>query len=191
LQSRLLLSSDEVEGCAGRCSAVPFPNAYFGRHYDPHRPSPGRSRASRRTARNGLRQAHYGLPFEAYVAKTLAEFILDNDGRGRIFIAERGGEMVGSSAMVERRIGGAVHGQLRWILAAPAVRGIGLGKRLVDVAMDYAREQGFSEAFLETTDGLDASMVIYRKLGFVETERRVARVWRDGDVAITMRLKLR
>lgn len=135
-------------------------------------------------------EAHFGIRFEAYVARTLAEFVIDNQGRGKVFLAERGPDLVGCAAMVERRAGGATHGQLRWVLADSSVRGRGLGKRLVDLAIAHARDSGWDTVFLETTGGLDASMRIYEKLGFVVAKREAHRLWSDADEVIAMRLKL-
>ncbi|MEL7487520.1 MAG: hypothetical protein AAGJ87_09940, partial [Pseudomonadota bacterium] len=44
--------------------------------------------------------------------------------------------------------------------------------------------------FLETTDGLDASMSLYKKLGFTETRRAREALWTGEDVVITMTLPL-
>jgi len=102
----------------------------------------------------------YGLAFEAYVARTIAEYYLDAGGAGRIWLAERDGKLIGCAAMVLRD-GGL--GQLRWVLVDPSARGIGLGKDLVNCTLDYAREIGCSRIFLETTDGLPESNVSTRR----------------------------
>lgn len=134
----------------------------------------------------------YGLGFEAYVARTLAEFVLDNQARGRVFLAERGGELVGCAAMVERHTpDGAPLGQLRWVLVDQSARGTGLGKRLVSLAMDHARAAGWAEVFLETTSGLDAAMGIYRQLGFAVETHVPQTLWPGENDLITMRLRLR
>lgn len=130
---------------------------------------------------------HYGLSFEAHVARTVAEFVLDNEAKGRVWLAEREGELIGCAAMVDR--GG--RGQLRWLLLAPPARGLGLGRRLVDDAMDYAAQQQWDEVFLETTSGLDASMAIYRKHGFeIFSDAPDADPWGGGANVITMVKKL-
>ncbi len=43
---------------------------------------------------------------------------------------------------------------------------MGLGKDLVSRALDYARDNGCSRVFLETTDGLPESQSLYDTLGF-------------------------
>lgn len=107
-------------------------------------------------------QGRFGLAFEAYVARTIAEYVIDNGARGRIWLAERNGALAGCTAMADR--GGK--GQLRWVIVSPDARGLGIGKTLVANAMDYAAQQGWSEVYLETTSGLPASMDIYLRLGF-------------------------
>ena len=131
---------------------------------------------------------HFGLPFEAFVARTVAEFVLDNNAQGRIWLAERGSELVACAAMVEREKEGRPFGQLRWVLADPSVRGTGLGKKLVIAAVEHARAQGWTGVYLETTEGLDASMGIYRQLGFAEISRETERLWRGETAVITMAL---
>jgi len=135
-------------------------------------------------------RGHFGLPFEAHVARTVAEFVLDNGARGRVFLVERGTDLVGCAAIVERRGPAGVSGQLRWVLADPSVRGRGLGKKLVSMAIDHARAAGWREVFLETTDGLDASMSIYKALEFEIAAETTESLWRGDMTVIRMRLAL-
>lgn len=130
----------------------------------------------------------FGLMFEAYVARTVAEFMIDNGGRGRVFLAERGGDLVGTAAMVARE---GARGQLRWVLTDPSMRGTGLGRRLVEAALDHARGEGWREVFLETTGGLDASRALYDRLGFVETARSRQKLWSGEADHIVMALSLK
>ena len=66
----------------------------------------------------------YGVRFEAYVGQTIAEFVLNNNARGRIWLVEQAGDLVGCAANVLRGEGVA---QLRWVVVAPSARGQGLG----------------------------------------------------------------
>jgi len=118
----------------------------------------------------------YGLTFEAFVGRTIAEFILDNDARGQIWLAERGDRLVGCTAIALRE---GDRGQLRWVLVDPSARGRGIGKQLVNSAMDYCREEGCESVFLETTNGLPESQTLYEKLGFAVTSESVEELW-DG-----------
>jgi len=129
----------------------------------------------------------YGLAFEAYVARTIAEYYLDAGGAGRIWLAERDGKLVGCAAMVLRDEN---LGQLRWVLVDSSARGIGLGKDLVNCALDYARENGCSRIFLETTDGLPESQHLYEALGFEVVSDVREELWDGLRPLIRMELAL-
>jgi len=126
----------------------------------------------------------FGLAFEAYVARTIAEYYLDADG-GRIWMAERGDKLIGCSAMVLR---GDKFGQLRWVLVDTSARGIGLGKDLVNGTLDYARDNACTRVFLETTDGLPESQQLYEKLGFNVVSNEREQLW--GGVRPLIRMEL-
>jgi len=129
----------------------------------------------------------YGLTFEAFVGRTIAEFVLDNNARGRIWLAERGDRLVGCSAIALRDND---RGQLRWVLVDPSARGRGIGKQLVNAAMDYCREKGCKQVFLETTDGLPESQTLYENLGFTVTSESVEELWDGPRPLIVMEMEL-
>jgi len=129
----------------------------------------------------------YGLQFEAFVGRTIAEFVLDNDARGQIWLAERGDRLVGCTAIALRDNN---LGQLRWVLVDPSARGRGIGKQLVYSAMDYCREKECEKVFLETTDGLPESQTLYEKLGFAVTSEVVEELWDGPRPLITMAMDL-
>ena len=132
-------------------------------------------------------QSHFGLKFEAFVSRTLADFVLTDECSGRVWLAELEDKLVGCIAMVDR----GDKGQLRWVIVSPEVRGSGLGKRLIALAMEYAQEMPWREIFLETTDGLDASMAIYRNLGFEIVDRTDEKLWNsDSETKIVMTKKM-
>lgn len=130
--------------------------------------------------------AHFNDAFLDHVRHTVAEADLDRADAGRVFFAERDGETLGCTAMIAR----GSRGQLRWVVLTPAARGLGVGRRLVEAALAYARQRGFESVYLETTSGLAASMAIYRKLGFVETDRADAAPWEGEADVIHMELAL-
>ena len=130
----------------------------------------------------------FGLRFEAFVGRTIAEFVLDDRANGQIWLAERDDRLVGCTAIALRE---GSRGQLRWVVVDPLERGRGLGKQLVNAALQYCREQSCDSVFLETTDGLKESQTLYEKLGFTVTSETVADIW-DGPrplVIMEMRLK--
>ena len=129
----------------------------------------------------------FGISFEAFVARTLAEYMLDARANGRMWLAERGDDLVGCTAIVLRDDQVA---QLRWVLVDQSARGVGLGKELVNRAIDYSRDNGCSKIYLETTDGLPESQTLYEKLGFVETQNRPEELWDGVRPLIFMELAL-
>ena len=120
------------------------------------------------------REHGFDATFEAYVAEPLARFALAASPRERIWIAERHGELVGSVAVVAESLETA---QLRWFLVAPDARGEGLGQRLLDEAIAFARAEGYRRMILWTVAGLEAAGRRYAAAGFVRTRQLPARRW--------------
>ncbi|HEV2212924.1 MAG TPA: bifunctional helix-turn-helix transcriptional regulator/GNAT family N-acetyltransferase, partial [Gammaproteobacteria bacterium] len=102
--------------------------------------------------------------FEALVADITARFVQNYDARReRCWIAERGGERLGCVFLVK---GSEEEARLRLLLVEPGARGLGLGKRLVQECVDFARVAGYKKIGLWTNSVLDAARHIYRQQGF-------------------------
>ena len=102
--------------------------------------------------------------FEAMVAKVAAEFIdTFKPEREQCWIAERGGAIVGSAFVAEKS---ATIAKLRLVYVEPTMRGIGLGRHLVETAMTFARDSGYSRMTLWTNDVLIPARKLYQALGF-------------------------
>jgi N-acetylglutamate synthase-like GNAT family acetyltransferase len=112
--------------------------------------------------------------FEAYVAEPLAEFVRSHTDRERLWIAERGGRIVGCVAIVAAAPQVA---QLRWYLVVPDARGSGLGTRLLTTAVAFSRVCGYESVILWTENALEGAARLYRKAGFLKVEERPGRVW--------------
>ena len=113
-------------------------------------------------------------PFEGVCAQIVADFANKNDPqRERCWIAEIDGERVGCVFLVADS---AVVARIRLLLIEPQARGLGLGARLVDECIRFARRAGYKKITLWTHSVLTAARHIYQKAGFTLTrsEERVS-----------------
>lgn len=129
----------------------------------------------------------FGEQFYDFVAETVAEAALDDPARGCVWFAERDGTAIACAAFVDR----GAKGQLRWVVADPEARGTGLGRTLVQMALDHAQALGKASIYLETTDDLAASKGLYDALGFVTISAAIEPLWHGDGVMIVMERTLR
>ena len=106
--------------------------------------------------------------FEALVAEILAAFLRDHDPMTeRGWIAEAGGRRLGSIFCVQSGEPGVA--KLRLFLLLPEARGRGLGQRLLDACLDFARAAGYRRLKLWTHESHRAACALYAKNGFACT----------------------
>ena len=119
----------------------------------------------------------FGAFFEAKVASELAEFMQRYD-------EQRDGFW---TASVDGRVEGAitidgVHvahegAHLRWFIMSDALRGQGVGKRLMHAAVDFCRSKKYPRVYLWTFEGLHAARHLYEQAGFVLVAQHRGAQW--------------
>ena len=137
-----------------------------------------------------LYASEYGFDssFEALVAEIAAKVLTSFDAsRERCWIAEMEGIQVGSVFLVRESDEVA---KLRLLLVEPAGRGQGLGRRLVDECVTFARACGYRKVTLWTQSILTAARGIYQDAGFVLVKSEPHRSFGQNLVGETWELKL-
>ena len=112
----------------------------------------------------------YGVSFEAYVGAGLYEFYKNYDPKlDRVWICEHDGKIVGFLLLMHRENNTA---QLRYFYLEAGYRGIGLGRKLMDLYMDFLVSAGYTASYLWTTHELPAAAHLYTSYGFRLTEEK-------------------
>jgi GNAT superfamily N-acetyltransferase len=111
----------------------------------------------------------YNQEFEAMAAEIVAAFIQHlRPGKECCWIAEKDGEIVGSVFLVRKSNAVA---RLRLLYVEPSARGLGIGARLIDECVRFARQAGYRTLTLWTQSELAAARHLYKKAGFTLTRK--------------------
>lgn len=134
----------------------------------------------------------FDATFEADVAQIVADYARSHDAEREAFwIAEALGRRVGCVACVRRDTDDGVEtAQLRILLVDPSARGMGVGRRLVEECVEFARKAGYARMMLYTVDGLTAAHRIYREMGFAIVHQAAVEVWGHHLVEQEWRMEL-
>ncbi|NWD59336.1 bifunctional helix-turn-helix transcriptional regulator/GNAT family N-acetyltransferase [Pseudomonas veronii] len=110
------------------------------------------------------REYQWNWEFEALVAEIVAKYLREFDPtRERCWIAEKDGAVVGSVFVVRHDDSTA---KLRMLYVDASARGLGIGQRLVDECLRFARHAGYTRMMLWTMSALTDTRWLYQKAGF-------------------------
>ena len=119
----------------------------------------------------------FGPFFEAKVAGGLAEFIHRyNDEKDGLWTASVNGRIEGGIA-IDGAFAAKEGAHLRWFIISDALRGNGVGSRLIDAAIDFCRGKKYPRVYLWTFAGLHAARHLYEKAGFALVEQHRGAQW--------------
>lgn len=114
------------------------------------------------------------------------EYIIGKGGQIFLAIDENRGEVLGCCALIKHPdIGTTEMGKMA---VTPKAQGLGLGRKLGQALIDYARQNGIKKIFLEGNTKMEASIILYRKLGFEEVPISEASYERC-DIMMTLDIK--
>ena len=116
------------------------------------------------------REYGWNSQFEALVADIAGKYLKNfRPDCEKCWVAELDGARVGAVFVVRKS---ATVAQLRMLILAPEARGLGLGGRLTDECIAFARSKGYKKMLLWTNSGLVAARAIYARRGFklIKTE---------------------
>jgi GNAT superfamily N-acetyltransferase len=134
-------------------------------------------------------QEAWGEPFIAMIARLVADYLEDNDPeREAAWVAELDGRRVGSVYCVRRSDEVA---QLRLLFVDAEARGHGVGSKLVERCIEFARERGYERMMLSTVSPLKSAKRIYDAAGFELTKEEPDPAFPEGTVAQEMWLDLK
>jgi DNA-binding MarR family transcriptional regulator/N-acetylglutamate synthase-like GNAT family acetyltransferase len=175
-QARLVGAMTTIEGLLGG-------TADAKREYILRQPKPG-DLGWIVTRHAQLYKEEYGwrAPFEGLCAQIVADFDNNFDAKvERCWIAELNGENVGCVMLVKDKQPKVA--RIRLLLADPKARGLGLGARLVDECVRFARKAGYNKITLWTHSVLTAARHVYEKAGFTLTRSEKRKSWGKDVVA--------
>jgi DNA-binding MarR family transcriptional regulator/ribosomal protein S18 acetylase RimI-like enzyme len=115
----------------------------------------------------------FGRKFEYYVMKGLTEFMINTDG-GELWVAEADNKIVGSIAITKSS---DTIAQLRWFVLDEDYQGMGIGKKLMETALNFCKEKNYQHLFLWTVSTLNTARYLYQKYNFRKTEEKPNEEW--------------
>lgn len=114
-----------------------------------------------------------GTAYEDHILDELFEYY--NKKRAAYFVILEDNEILGSAGISQLEGAESEICELQKMYFHPKVRGRGLGAKMMNVCLDFAREQGFTESYIETLPNMTAAQKLYKKSGFEYIENRLGK----------------
>ena len=89
------------------------------------------------------------------------------------FVVENNGKIIGGAGIKQLDNSDENICELQKMYFLPEARGLGLGKKLMDLCIDKATEFGFESCYIETMTYMEAALKLYRKSGFEYLEQQI------------------
>jgi len=119
----------------------------------------------------------FGVIFEAGRLADIAGFVARFDAaRDGVWVAVDRGEVLGTIVIDGGSTGDPTSAQLRWFIVGDALRGRGMGRRMMQAAMDFASAR-YARVVLGTFSALDAARHLYEEFGFHRVLERPTTQW--------------
>ena len=103
-------------------------------------------------------------------------------------VAEESNSLIGYAGL--SKLTSSTSSDVQTIAVSESHRGLGVGRKLMESLLDFAREQKAKEVFLEVREDKPTPQKLYASLGFSAIDRRENYYQPDGVAAIVMRLNL-
>ena len=135
-----------------------------------------------------IEEMGWHMSFLREAIKILKDMLITWDPKQDLFVlAEFEGGLVGLLYMISQTEGRAL---IRWLTVKEGYRGMGIGKRLLEMAVDFARKKRHKKIALVTVDELKRAREVYKTAGFAETGRKTDFLWNMNITLCFMEMKL-
>ena len=102
-------------------------------------------------------------PSDAEV-KAMSQYYKDEDA-SRYLVACIDNQIVGGGGIASFNNSPEIC-ELRKLFLIPESRGLGIGKKLIEQNLEYAKNKGYKRCYLDTLASMTSAIELYKKLGF-------------------------
>ncbi|MDH7448256.1 GNAT family N-acetyltransferase [Aquimarina sp. 2201CG14-23] len=91
--------------------------------------------------------------------------------RKMYYVVEEDGKIIGGAGIAQLEKEASEICELQKMYFLPEARGRGLGSKMMNTCLDFAREQGFTKCYLETMPYMKDARKLYGKVGFKSLDK--------------------